>query len=462
MADEKLVAKISADSTQLKGELDSATEKVKKFKDVAKETTDKGAEDWKKLGAAIIGAGSSMAIIAKGAQALVQIFRQLSQAATDAVMRLTKINADNQAEVSEREYQRLTQGQAALSQYYELAMKAQNSPSAEVEAQRYNAEKAFQRQYGKYGIDLQSDNLFEEVSRGLDLLQKKRVEALDAEIKEFGKANGELRDRFREARSAEAERIQAQINFNSDRIRELTELKGDVERQRTVGDFRGLTRAREYDAEQAAQQKAEEDAQKQRLMELDAQRKQVINAQKAYVAALNQYSNAIRAEREAARELADTKRRVAREQRMDALEQRRERLQRQLSRFGFTPFEGFEARESGQTRAARARTYRLDASIAEKMARQETGERVVYSNAERRRIADYQRISGRDKAAEASQKQMQAADKQRDAAESLQRAASAFREATAGRRANAQSYAAALTLLHNDLVKLYTDTYRVK
>ena len=461
MADEKLVAKISADSTQLKGELDSATEKVKKFKDVAKETTDKGAEDWKKLGAAIIGAGSSMAIIAKGAQALVQIFRQLSQAATDAVMRLTKINAGNQAEAAQGNLQRATSAQDALRKYYELAQKATNSGASADEEQRYQAEKDFQRRFGQYGIDLGAEDLKGEVSRGLEVLQKKRVEAINAEIKAYSEANEKLDERLSKLgnlRKGEVEALQAQKDANAARLRQLAELKRETEAQRPDRDFRAMAGAREFDA----QQKASEEAEKQRLVELDNQRKQVINAQKAYVTALNQYSNAIRAEREAARELADTKRRVAREQRMDALEQRRERLQRQLSRLGFTPFEGFEVAESGQTRAARRRTYRLDASIAEKMARQETGERVFYSNSERRRIAEYQSLAGKDRAAEASQKQMQAADKQRDAAESLQRAASAFREATAGRRANAQSYAAALTLLHNDLVKLYRDTYRVK
>ena len=159
MADEKLVAKISADSTQLKGELDSATEKVKKFKDVAKETTGKGAEDWKKLGGAILQAGSSMAIIAKGAQALVQIFRQLSQAATDAVMRLAKINAGNQAEAAQGNLQRATSAQDALRKYYELAQKATNSGASADEEQRYQAEKDFQRRFGQYGIDLGAEDL---------------------------------------------------------------------------------------------------------------------------------------------------------------------------------------------------------------------------------------------------------------------------------------------------------------
>lgn len=461
MADEKLVAKISADSTQLKGELDSATEKVKKFKDVAKETTDKGAEDWRKLGGAILHAGSSVAIIAKGVESLVRIFKELSQAATDAVLKMAKLNAGNQAETSQANYQRAADAQDALRKYYDLALKAQNSPSSELEEQRYQAEKDFQRRFGQYGIDLGAEDLKGEISRGLEVAQKERIKAINAEIDAYNKANDALDKRLNNLNwlnEGEAEALQTQKNANAERLRQLSQLKRETEAQRPDRDFRAMAGAKEFDAEQ----KALEDAQKQRLMELDNQRKQVINAQKVYVTALNQYSNAIRTEREAARELADAKRRVAREQRMDALEQRRERLQRQLSRFAFAPFEGFEVAESGQTRAARRRTYRLDASIAEKMARQETGERVFYSNSERRRIAEYQSLAGKDRAAEASQKQMQAADKQRDAAESLQRAASAFREATAGRRANAQSYAAALTLLHNDLVKLYTDTYRVK
>ena len=461
MADEKLVAKIGADSSQLKAEITSAEKDLQNLGRVNKEVTSTSAQDWAKVGKAMLHARSTAAIIAKGARELVEIFRQLSQAVTDAAIKMAKTLTGSSSEANKANYSRATDAQDALRKYYDLALRAQNSPSSELEEQRYQAERDFQRRFGQYGIDLGAEDLKGEISRGLEVAQKERIKAINAEIDAYNKANDALDERLNNLNwlnEGEAEALQTQKNANAERLRQLSQLKRETEAQRPDRDFRAMAGAKEFDAEQ----KALEDAQKQRLVELDNQRKQVINAQKAYVAALNQYSNAIRAEREAARELADTKRRVAREQRMDALEQRRERLQRQLSRFGFTPFEGFEVAESGQTRAARRRTYRLDASIAEKIARQETGERVFYSNSERRRIADYQRISGRDKAAEAAQKQMQAADKQRDAAESLQRAASAFREATAGRRANAQSYAAALTLLHNDLVKLYTDTYRVK
>ena len=81
----------------------------------------------------------------------------------------------------------------------------------------------------------------------------------------------------------------------------------------------------------------------------------------------------------------------------------------------------------------RKRTIELDAGIAEKMARSQSGERVSWSSQERQRILEYQHLQRRDKSLEAAQKQMSAAEKQRQAADTMKDAAKAISNALAGR-----------------------------
>lgn len=136
---------------------------------------------------------------------------------------------------------------------------------------------------------------------------------------------------------------------------------------------------------------------------------------------------------DARREERDLIRRQNRDRRAESLQRKRDRIQERLSRFGFTPYEGFRLDESETRRARRRRNAELDAGISEKMERSQAGERVSWTRQERQRILDYQRLQRRDKQLEAAQKQMDAAERQRQAADALKEAAKSINNAIAGR-----------------------------
>ena len=150
------------------------------------------------------------------------------------------------------------------------------------------------------------------------------------------------------------------------------------------------------------------------------------SAYQAYLASERDLQEARREERELIKQ-------QNRDRRAESLQRQRDRIQKRLSRFGFTPYEGFRLDESETRRARRKRNVELDASISEKMERSKAGERVSWSPQERQRILEYQRLQRRDKSLEAAQKQMNAAEKQRQAANTMKEAAKSISNAIAGR-----------------------------
>ena len=149
-----------------------------------------------------------------------------------------------------------------------------------------------------------------------------------------------------------------------------------------------------------------------------------------YKDAYQSYEQSRRDVVDAQREYARTQRELADQARRERLQRRHESLQRKMSRFGFTPYEGFRLDESEARRSRRKRNVELDAGISEKMSRSQAGERVSWTSAERQRIAEYQRLERKDKAVQAAMKQMDAAASQRAAAKSLKDAADAIKDAT--------------------------------
>lgn len=150
------------------------------------------------------------------------------------------------------------------------------------------------------------------------------------------------------------------------------------------------------------------------------------DAYQSYLASERDLQDARREERELIRQ-------QNRDRRAESLQRKRERIQERLSRFGFTPYEGFRLDESETRRARRRHNVELDAGISEKMERSQAGERVRWTPQERQRIQEYQRLQRRDKQLEAAQKQMDAAERQRQAADALKEAAKAINNAIAGR-----------------------------
>lgn len=154
---------------------------------------------------------------------------------------------------------------------------------------------------------------------------------------------------------------------------------------------------------------------------------------KAYKSAYKAYVEADKQVRDAKKEYAQTQKELADEAKSERIAKRRERLQKAMGRFGFSPYEGFKFDESSSERRERRRNAQIDASIADKMAKSQSGKRVTWTHSEKERLAQFNALQRKDKQLEASQKAMEAADKQKKAAEALQEAARAIREAMFGR-----------------------------
>jgi hypothetical protein len=154
---------------------------------------------------------------------------------------------------------------------------------------------------------------------------------------------------------------------------------------------------------------------------------------KAYKDAYKAYVEADKAVVDAKKDYAQKQKELADEAKSERIAKRRERLQKAMGRFGFSPYEGFKFDESSSERRERRRNAQIDASIADKMAKSQSGKRVTWTHSEKERLAQFNALQRKDKQLEASQKAMEAADKQKKAAEALQEAARAIREAMFGR-----------------------------
>lgn len=461
MADEHLKAVISADSSQLRGELESTAQELGKLERQSESFTAHSEKAWKGLAKGMLHAGSTVAIISRGIKSLIDIFQQLQKAATEALLAIVKTNTANQRGASDWNFKRASGAQQALREYWEAWRKNEANPSNESEARLQQMRKDFRRRYGEYDLDLTSSDMEGELRRGLELTQKRRTAALEAELASLNKAQDKLDENLKDKgnfRRDEVKQMQAEKNLNAARIRELTEQLHDLEKEDPTNGMFGIAKAQDADiaAQKAAEAQKEREATAAKLAKEREQRgRELLAAQKAYLDAQKREAQAIR-------ELADTERQLARERRAAAIDARRERLQSRMSRFGFSPYEGFDMDESNPDRLRRRRQQRLDATIADKMARQESGGRVYYTNRERERIGEYERLRKQDSALQAAQKQMDAADRQRQASETMLRAVNALSESRNATRLAADGYGQAVTALNNTLQQMLHTTYLVR
>lgn len=113
------------------------------------------------------------------------------------------------------------------------------------------------------------------------------------------------------------------------------------------------------------------------------------------------------------------------ELRLDRLGKAQERLRRKLDRFGFSLPQGWKRNPGTRDR----RNARLDERIAEKLARQASGERVHFTKREQDRIDEYKALRRKGKNLSAEEKAIRAAQKQDAAAKTMKTASDAFWEA---------------------------------
>lgn len=178
---------------------------------------------------------------------------------------------------------------------------------------------------------------------------------------------------------------------------------------------------------------------------------------KAYKDAFKSYADANRAVVDAQKDYARTQKELANEAKSERIQRRRERLQKAMSKFGFTLDEGFKLNEKSSERSERRRNAQIDASIAEKLSKSQSGKRVSWTHNEKERIAQLQTLQKKDKQLDASQKAMEAANKQQKAAEQLQDAAKAIKNAEKTRdEATLEIRRAFMDIVNNSMPKVNT------
>ena len=470
----------------------------------------------------IMGMGSAVAVVAKAWQnvtALVKEYvNQLHEAEKAELYGNKGEGADDMKRVREKRDSEMEKMMGKLKEFADL-YDSEKSGGNEARAKRKNLQDELKNLYGFEFKEVNGEfvNLDEQIADKLEELRKKRLKAIDAQIK----ANDEVRegvdeyidsfdgiDEFRDMLHAKnwggyfkmlghtftgdvnganaikeaQERATRASNENMElaeqrKVLDKTDYSGEWmrirqgkaqdESDKAVGEFlkkiheaegklddwkNSLTDTERMKNLRVIMAKYEDAVKSGALSEearkvaveaiadmLCKEKEKEIELVKAIEERIKQYKEAFKDYAEAQREVVDaqkdyakTQKELAREAKAERMARRRERLQKAMGRFGFTPFEGFNLDESSSARRERRRNAQIDASIASKMAKAQTGDRVHWTPAEKERLSEFQRLQRKDKQLEAAQKQMDAADKQKKAAEQLQEAAKAIQNANKG------------------------------
>lgn len=458
MSEEKLVAKISADATQLNQTVDIAASKVKEIGKASKEAANESVASSLKMSAAM-GAVKSAAMAAVAAvKIIIQTLDQWKTAATEALMNLAGKNLGSVLEVNDRQIGKWIKAQEELKKYYELAKKNAENPTQENDTLLRQSRKTLSGL--GFEINENDENLIDTITDYLNKAQEQRIKALKNKIEGLNGANETLQDEIKKERGLTAgsvnriNRLQSQIDRNAEQSRALQEQLHEAEKEQIGTDWRRMSKAKEYDA---AEKKKEEQA-KQELEEgqkaLKAREEQQAKLKKAQ----DDLAKATAEEAKARKAVEEAQQKLAREEEAEAMANRRDRLAKAIDTYGFKPYEGFKADETGLERIRRRRQHELDASIADKMARQYEGQRVHYTTRERARIAERESLVKEDKNIEAAQNQISAAEKQKQASDSIAEAASKFSEASQ----RVTDYTSILSRMQTALDNMAKNTYIVK
>ena len=152
------------------------------------------------------------------------------------------------------------------------------------------------------------------------------------------------------------------------------------------------------------------------------------SAFKQYLDAQKKLSEAEKNRATIAEDIRKQEQQLLNEKKQEQLDEKRQNIANRKRDFGFSLEDGENPLKKKS--AKERRNERLDARIEEKLQRRRNGERVHFSNREKRRLKQYRDLEKKDKALEATQKQMQAADRQKEAAERQQEAAEKLKEAS--------------------------------
>ena len=428
MADPKLTAKISADSKELDKSLKRTTQEIKKVSQeatkaqqqakqsvaqVADSLNKSGTEAAKSLSKMAMGMSSvaawGMAVVGALKQ-IYDLYQNYVNKAMERSLELSRQSTNSLTQATDANVNKWQKATAALKEYYALQKQMASNPNA------VTAERLRQSGKGLEGYGIRGNSAEEQ----LEFAKQQEIKALEGAIKGLEKEQNRLDDLIGKT-SDKTEgginlinNLQNQKNTNAEKKR-LYEMQ--------LHDLQSTDIAGNYAREQLAEK------QDQTNRQIIAAQQEQIKAQQDLKTAEKDYARALQSARNAQAQLDAVKRQQARDARAERISNRRENLQSQMAAFGFALSDGFNVDLKGKALSDRRRQIKLDASISEKLAKQESGERVHWTTQERNRIKDYQRLQGKDKQLEAQQKQMEAADRQKQAADALQSAANALNAA---------------------------------
>lgn len=458
MADQNLNVKISGDSKELNDSLKATAKEIKKVSQeatraqqtasknvskVAEELGKAGTQGAKGLGKMVMG----MSSVAAWGGVIVGVLGKIHEAWEAHVVRnlertieLSKQSSESISDAADENVRKWQNASTAVKNYHQALKQYKENNTA---TNYVEMSKAKDRLL-KSGLP---ENILTGMNEGnqLQFAHEQELKAIDDALNALNKEQDRLDKEFYKidkawwkmtpaTRNDAFRKIQSQKTANAKEIENLTKRRLQIKDLTPETDYYNQSRAETHD--RIVKDLAE--AQQAQVKELENLKK----AQASYQQALN---NSRRAEQE----LKNIKEQQKRERKSEMMEAKRERLAKKMSSFGFSLPEDFDVNLRGKALSDRRRQKALDASISDKISRQEAGERVHWTSQERKRIRELQGLSNKDDALERKQNRIETAERKREAKETLNRAKDALKNAknaegwwrntgvpTAGRRYN--------------------------
>ena len=436
----KIEATIAANAEQFVSELDKARQAAKATAETVKNESQKAASSFDpikgKLKDIVTTGAGQLELIKKGFHAAMEIAKHFAWQAIEA-LKMTSGFAMDAADSIKEVTDAYQKAQGKTDDYFRRLVELNNADelSNEQKAEQAILLEKLKDRYSDLADAVVDANgkikgLDEAFAEKLAHDQAVQLNMMDAQISALQEAYDAQREIVSKATgwrswvpglanmaNSDAEAAAREQSNIGNRIRELKRQRNELAKETPAEDFRRRQEAKQKDAEEkAAKKKAEEEAAKRRL----AAEKAVHDATRRYIEARKAMAKTLHDEEiRQAKSAADAE--------IAQLQRRRNALQRRLGRFGFSL--DVNPDETAAERRKRVARQNLDASIAEKQARQEEGKRVRYTSKEEARIREFRQTQNRIKKTDAEIAQIEAANKARDAAEAQRTSAEKFQDA---------------------------------
>ena len=449
----KIEATIAANAEQFVSELDKARQAAKATAETVKNESQKAASSFDpikgKLKDIVTTGAGQLELIKKGFHAAMEIAKHFAWQAIEA-LKMTSGFAMDAADSIKEVTDAYQKAQGKTDDYFRRLVELNNADelSNEQKAEQAILLEKLKDRYSDLADAVVDANgkikgLDEAFAEKLAHDQAVQLNMMDAQISALQEAYDAQREIVSKATgwrswvpglanmaNSDAEAAAREQSNIGNRIRELKRQRNELAKETPAEDFRRRQEAKQKDAEEKAAKKKAEDEKKaaeQTAKTEEEAAKRRLAAEKAVHDATRRY---IEARKAMAKTLHDEEIRQAKsaaDAEIAQLQRRRNALQRRLGRFGFSL--DVNPDETAAERRKRVARQNLDASIAEKQARQEEGKRVRYTSKEEARIREFQQTQNRIKKTDAEIAQIEAANKARDAAEAQRTSAEKFQDA---------------------------------